>query len=228
MKKVSKKTSPPEAREHFVSEDETLRQKLAKISTNLHLALDAVTALMKENERLKEEIAKKSVDPITGLVLDPYVIEQELLLLNALANRNKQIFVVFFLDMNGLKDINDRFGHEAGDKAILEASISIKACLRESDFLARRGGKSDEFILVSTFEKEDLIKRILFFKERIQKCVASRPIEIGHDRTFVSVAMGFSIRNSRRRSLQQELRVADQKMYRNKKKMKRQQEEGKT
>lgn len=198
----------------------SLRKKLARLSDAHNIAIQALLIQAEENERLKMELAKRSVDSITGLISDPHVIDQELSLLCALAKRANQAFVVFFLDMNGLKDINDRFGHEAGDKAILEASISIRSCLRESDFLARRGSKSDEFILVSTFEKEDLIKKVLCFQKRIQECVAGRLVEIGRNRASISIAMGFSIRNPLKRTLQQELRIADHKMYRNKIRMK--------
>ncbi|MFG6412548.1 diguanylate cyclase domain-containing protein [Roseateles sp. DC23W] len=59
------------------------------------------------------------------------------------AVRDGQPLAVMMLDMNGLKPINDRFGHRAGDAALLEFSRRLSAGVRQSDTAARLGG--DEF-----------------------------------------------------------------------------------
>lgn len=59
------------------------------------------------------------------------------------AVRDKQPLAVMMLDMNGLKPINDHFGHRAGDAALLEFSRRLSAGVRQSDTAARLGG--DEF-----------------------------------------------------------------------------------
>ncbi|QZY54054.1 sensor domain-containing diguanylate cyclase [Crassaminicella profunda] len=53
---------------------------------------------------------------------------------------------VCFIDINGLKEVNDILGHEAGDELILTAVNVIKSCIRELDFVIRLGG--DEFLIV--------------------------------------------------------------------------------
>lgn len=63
-----------------------------------------------------------------------------------LAKRNEERFAVMFLDLDGFKEINDNFGHEAGDLTIQIVAKRIKRLLRESDTLARIGG--DEFSLL--------------------------------------------------------------------------------
>lgn len=55
-------------------------------------------------------------------------------------------FTVGFVDINGLKKVNDTYGHEAGDRLITAVASSIKRHIRESDSLARLGG--DEFLIV--------------------------------------------------------------------------------
>jgi diguanylate cyclase (GGDEF)-like protein/PAS domain S-box-containing protein len=60
------------------------------------------------------------------------------------ARRDKRIPVVVFADIDGLKAINDSFGHAAGDAAIRLVSQALKSVLRESDIVARWGG--DEFV----------------------------------------------------------------------------------
>ncbi len=59
------------------------------------------------------------------------------------ATRDRQPLAVMVLDMNGLKPINDHFGHRAGDAALLEFSRRLSAGVRQSDTAARLGG--DEF-----------------------------------------------------------------------------------
>lgn len=64
----------------------------------------------------------------------------------AQAIRDRQPLAVVMLDMNGLKPINDRFGHRAGDAALLEFSRRLSGAVRQTDTPARLGG--DEFGLL--------------------------------------------------------------------------------
>jgi len=64
----------------------------------------------------------------------------------ALANRLQQRVLVAFIDLDGFKSINDTYGHEIGDKFLVEAGRRMSAGLRASDTLGRWGG--DEFVVV--------------------------------------------------------------------------------
>ncbi|HEV2487553.1 MAG TPA: EAL domain-containing protein [Terracidiphilus sp.] len=64
----------------------------------------------------------------------------------AQANRRKQVLAVAYLDLDGFKGINDRHGHEAGDRLLTSLAFNMKCALREGDTLARLGG--DEFVAV--------------------------------------------------------------------------------
>lgn len=57
-----------------------------------------------------------------------------------------QPFTLFFLDMNDFKPLNDRYGHDNGDRALIEVALRLQACLRPGDLVARLGG--DEFVVV--------------------------------------------------------------------------------
>lgn len=63
------------------------------------------------------------------------------------AKRNKQSAVVLFVDLDGLKQINDQLGHEAGDTAIMATAEVLRSTFRESDILGRLGG--DEFVVLA-------------------------------------------------------------------------------
>lgn len=61
-------------------------------------------------------------------------------------NRSNGKMSICFIDINGLKEVNDNFGHEAGDELILSVLNGIKKNIRNTDFVARLGG--DEFLIV--------------------------------------------------------------------------------
>lgn len=60
--------------------------------------------------------------------------------------KNKSEISVCFIDINGLKDVNDYLGHDAGDELILTIINGIKNNIRDNDFVARLGG--DEFLII--------------------------------------------------------------------------------
>lgn len=61
-------------------------------------------------------------------------------------NREKIDLSLCFIDINGLKDVNDILGHEAGDELIISSVECIKSSIRSEDFIIRMGG--DEFLIV--------------------------------------------------------------------------------
>lgn len=63
-----------------------------------------------------------------------------------LAERERRGFTLVFVDMDGMKRINDTFGHQQGDQAILDAATQLQATFRASDVIGRLGG--DEFAII--------------------------------------------------------------------------------
>jgi len=63
-----------------------------------------------------------------------------------LANRSGMPFLIAFIDLDGMKQINDTFGHQEGNRALVEAAGVLKDSCRHSDIIARIGG--DEFALL--------------------------------------------------------------------------------
>ena len=70
-----------------------------------------------------------------------------------LARRAKYNLLVFYADLDGLKHINDHFGHIAGDEAIVMAARALHETFRTSDIKARLGG--DEFIVLAVDANDD-------------------------------------------------------------------------
>lgn len=72
-----------------------------------------------------------------------------------IAHRNKQPTMLLFCDVDGLKEINDTFGHREGDHALVCTADALELAFRESDVLARLGG--DEFAVLATdLSRQDL------------------------------------------------------------------------
>jgi diguanylate cyclase (GGDEF)-like protein/PAS domain S-box-containing protein len=69
------------------------------------------------------------------------------------AQRSKQKTVFLFADLDGLKQINDKLGHDIGDRAIRDAATVLASAFRKSDIVARLGG--DEFVILATDATSD-------------------------------------------------------------------------
>lgn len=61
------------------------------------------------------------------------------------AKRSSEQLVLLLIDLDGFKEVNDNFGHEAGDKVLIEVANRLKATIRKEDILIRLGG--DEFVI---------------------------------------------------------------------------------
>ncbi|MBF0182405.1 MAG: diguanylate cyclase [Magnetococcales bacterium] len=106
-----------------------------------------------ENVRLREELQKLSMeDALTGLHNRRgfmMLAEQEF----KIAMRSGGRMSLIFIDLDGMKDINDRLGHKMGDQALLETAAIMRKVFRKSDLLCRQGG--DEFLALSLHEPHD-------------------------------------------------------------------------
>ncbi|MFC3033645.1 EAL domain-containing protein [Pseudoalteromonas fenneropenaei] len=99
-----------------------------------------------EQKRQEELIFRHAFyDSLTGLP-NRYLVLERLAQMLIEAKRNKMSVVVFFIDLDDFKKVNDSAGHEIGDQLLVEAAKRLKAALREQDTVARLGG--DEFIVL--------------------------------------------------------------------------------
>jgi two-component system, cell cycle response regulator len=95
---------------------------------------------------LQEKLLKLSVtDELTGLYNRRgfFTLAEQLV---KLSNRQKNVLYLLFADLDNLKEINDIYGHEAGDQVLIETAKIFRDSFRDSDIIARIGG--DEFIVV--------------------------------------------------------------------------------
>ena len=115
--------------------------------------------------------------------------------------------LVIYGDMDGLKSINDTFGHDAGDRAIKAEAEILKEIFRSTDIVGRLGG--DEFAIVAPeMTKKDFIQ----IKKRLtEKCKEYNDKEV--DPFVLSISIGFSQFDAEDAKLEKLLDLADQSLY---------------
>jgi len=164
-----------------------------------------------ERKRLEKKLEELSVtDQLTGLQNRRgfmALAEQQL----KVADRTRKGLALSFLDLDGLKQINDRLGHEAGDQAIVDAADTLRKTFRGSDIISRLGG--DEFAVLalesSGAQPDSIIRRL---RKNIDAHNASAK------RTYtLSISIGTVLYDPETpRSLDQLMAEADRLMYREK------------
>ncbi len=125
------------------NESLVLVQAYTSVMAIMGMVLAAVVAEHKHAEAQLRELA--TTDPLTGLVNYRRLIE---LLRSEIARsgRTRRPFAVLFIDMNGLKKVNDKYGHLAGSRALCRVAETLRQSCRITDTPARFGG--DEFAVV--------------------------------------------------------------------------------
>ncbi|MDT8344242.1 MAG: GGDEF domain-containing protein [Thermohalobaculum sp.] len=109
--------------------------------------LGEVTRVTRMLEETRERLAHSALhDHLTGLPNRRYV-EEHLRRTLATASRSGHLVAVLQVDLDGFKQINDRFGHAVGDVALASVAGLMQSAIRRSDFLGRTGG--DEFVVIA-------------------------------------------------------------------------------
>lgn len=141
--------------------------------------------LQSENETLAHQA---SHDSLTGLPNRAFFEGRLIRALRGAAKINERV-AVLFLDSDRFKDINDNFGHAAGDAVLVAVAERVRAQLREDDLVARLGG--DEFaILLAPLHKVEDAQRIA------DKIIASMDVPIplpGNTQVLTSLSIGIAV-----------------------------------
>jgi diguanylate cyclase (GGDEF)-like protein/PAS domain S-box-containing protein len=164
--------------------------------------------------RLNAELQHKAYhDALTGLpnrVLFADRLRQAL----ARARRYRTRVAVLLIDVNGFKNINDTFGHDAGDAALVEIARRLHACVRQTDTVARWGGDEFSVILTEVRKPEDVVRAA----EHLATSFRQPVVLAGHGLN-VTVSIGFSLFPVDGAAPDELLRRADHAMYRSKHKL---------
>lgn len=163
-----------------------------EMTANVNLA---VSALLEKVDDLSRELtrARENLNELEQLVdvdcLTPIpnrrAFMRRLSWAIAMHERYNHPLSVLFFDLNGLKQINDSYGHAAGDIAIRHTAQILSENTRDSDFLARLGG--DEFALIMYYADQAHAKER---SGKIVEKVRSRPFHWNGQQIFLNLACG--------------------------------------
>jgi diguanylate cyclase (GGDEF)-like protein len=138
---------------------------LGALSLLLALAVLRMVMMQRSAEDKQKEMAL--LDELTGLYNRRGFMTLSLQQLTAANRLNQRLFFIY-IDLNGMKTINDRFGHQEGDRAITDTAEILQSAFRDIDIKARIGG--DEFVVLGVvaggFDGESV-------RERLQNVLAA-------------------------------------------------------
>lgn len=168
--------------------------------------LQRQVAMLQNSERLLKEYAY--FDPLTGLANRSLLADRFRLALEH-SKRNQKQFAVFMVDLNRFKDINDNFGHAAGDLVLVTVGKRLVNTVRASDTVARLGG--DEFVLI--IEAIEERRQLVALGQKLIDVLSEKvTLETG---AIVSIggSVGFALYPENGGNMEDILEVADQAMY---------------
>lgn len=114
---------------------------------------------------------------------------------------------LFFIDLDGFKEINDTFGHQQGDQLLQKIATNIKSSVRQSDLVFRLGG--DEFVVVVPKINAEMAIKIA--QGLLKQC--THTITDDDDLVEVSASIGMSIYPDDSRNIDELINFADKAMY---------------
>jgi diguanylate cyclase (GGDEF)-like protein len=144
-----------------------------------------LTGRLNELERELEQLRALAVtDPLTGL-FNPRYLQSSLAREMERTRRTRLPTAIMMLDLDRFKQINDRFGHEAGNATLIWSSNLLRSSLRRIDILCRYGG--EEFVVILPATRLDNAVRTA---ERLRLALSRAPLELGADRVQVTASFG--------------------------------------
>jgi len=147
------------------------------------------------------------IDPLTGC-LSRVNFELEARLALELALRFEADLALVYLDLDNFKQVNDQYGHDAGDEVLRAVSARIRSRLRQTDLFGRRGG--DEFvILLQPASNKDDISYLIWEIAQIIKI----PIDVGVTSITIGCSFGVALFWEDADSIDGLLTCADNAMY---------------
>lgn len=157
--------------------------------------------------RYEASLQRHHIDALTGLSTRR-LFEDLFQLSIERANRYGENFVLALFDADGLKRINDRHGHLAGDQYLLAMADTLRGNHRKSDILGRFGG--DEFIALYHGSSINAMRHNL---HNLVEASRATPLDIGGEKMRVSFSFGLAQYPGDGTDLEGLIRVADRELY---------------
>jgi diguanylate cyclase (GGDEF)-like protein/PAS domain S-box-containing protein len=183
-----------------------------EVNNVIYSGLD--TTKQKKYEKILKEKATK--DQMTGLFNRNTGINYLKMLINEKSDDN--ILSIAYIDLDNLKQINDKYGHNVGDLYIISISNILKTSIRENDYAVRMGG--DEFMLILPLCGPEDAEKVVF-KNIHDKISIKNEELLSENKPKISISYGISEYSKELYdNIDSFISSADEKMYKNKSKKK--------
>lgn len=144
---------------------------------------------------------KSFIDPLTGMYNRQYLHE-------LLKKTSLESFQILIMDLDHFKQVNDLYGHDAGDIVLSTVSERIQSIIRKKDILIRYGG--EEFLLLIAEKDIDVSMSLA---QRVREYVKAEPIDLKEFELKVTISMGLNPNPGHAKNFEQAIKVADQGLY---------------
>ncbi len=146
-------------------------------------------------------------DPLTGLP-NRRLLEDRIEQMIVRSQRGDTMFAIFYIDLDGFKLVNDKYGHETGDALLVAVSRRMESCVRSVDTVARVGG--DEFIvLADSMHKDSDMHRV---GNQLRDSLRGE-VYINDNRVEIRASIGAATYPGDGESLDELLKTSDRQMY---------------
>ena len=136
------------------------------------------------NRRLLQEESASRTDPLTGILNRRGFLEMAHMAVS-LSDRSGRPLSVIAVDLDRFKDINDRYGHTAGDRVLQEVARTLSRSVREQDLVARLGG--DELVVLLPDTDAAGARRVA---EKLREAAGAATVEIDGGSLSVTISLG--------------------------------------
>ena len=169
--------------------------------------LSDITSLKQHQVRLERMAHYDSVTDLPNRVLLAERLQHAIVQLN---RHRDETLAVLYIDLDGFKAVNDRYGHQVGDALLIELAKRMKSTLRETDTLARLGGDEFAAVLTNLVEQQDCERALTKLLS-----VISSPVTLNGLELRVSASIGVVCRHYQEEVCDPDhlLRQADHAMY---------------
>jgi diguanylate cyclase (GGDEF)-like protein len=207
------------ARDHAYSDD--IIEMLETVALFTAIAVENARILIRLNELNqtisgeKEQVEKVALasswlaehDSLTGLANRRFlerILDENI----RLAILEDNSIVVFFVDLDDFKRVNDAYGHDAGDRVLVAIAVRLVSVFRDGDYVARVGG--DEFVVVAPGVKD--MTSIASMADKVVKSL-NEPLSITEGPVSVSISVGVALFPEHGHSSRELINRADEAMY---------------
>lgn len=167
--------------------------------------------LLLELEAANEKLDRMTrTDPLTE-ILNRRGCEEMLRHEQRRARRHNHRLAALLIDLDDFKEINDRYGHAAGDAVLLETARRIDGALRETDLVSRVGG--DEFLVLLHDTRMAEARRLA---EQLRTTISASPVQAGDASISATISIGMTRVSPESTSLEEILALADPALIRSK------------